>query len=92
MKLTHPKCGKTFPDGSRSGHCSGCCETFIGLGAFEQHRDGDHAVRRFCKTLTDGEGGFWLDDRGYWHHGEKLTEEQKASMWGKAAESESDTQ
>jgi hypothetical protein len=25
----------------------------------------------------------WQDEHGYWHHGAKLTEEQKAKMWGK---------
>lgn len=82
MKLTHPACGKTFPNGSRAGHCSGCCETFIGLTAFEKHRIGDHNVDRRCDTLTDGENGYWLDESGYWHHGPKLTDEQKAKMWG----------
>lgn len=78
MKPTHPKCGKSYPGGSTAGHCSACCETFIGLTAFEQHRRGAHGVDRHSE-LT---GAHWQDDRGYWHYGAKLTDEQKAEMWG----------
>lgn len=93
MKLVHPKCGKQFPNSSRAGHCSGCCETFIGLASFENHRTGDHATGRSCqiKPYTSYHTeyphtivfGHWQDDDGYWHFGEKLTTEQKAKMWGK---------
>jgi hypothetical protein len=74
----HPKCGKSFPGGSSAGHCSGCCETFIGLAAFEAHRRGEHGVDRHCE-LTDKH---WTDERGYYHYGPKMTEEQKAKMFG----------
>lgn len=79
---THPKCGKSYPGGSSAGHCSGCCETFIGLAAFEAHRRGEHGVDRRCE-ITDKH---WTDDRGYWHVGAKLTEEQKEKMWGASDE------
>lgn len=75
---THPKCGKSCPGGSIAGHCSGCCETFIGLAAFEAHRRGEHGVNRHCE-ITDKH---WADSRGYYHVGAKLTEEQKVKMWG----------
>lgn len=78
--ILHPKCGKRFPNGSRAGHCAGCCETFIGNGAFEQHRVGDHETDRRCEI----QGGHWLDDSGHYHYGPRLTDEQKAKMWGKS--------
>lgn len=59
-KPTHPKCGKSYPGGPTAGHCSGCCETFIGLNAFESHRRGEHGVDRHCE-ITDKH---WTDDRG----------------------------
>ena len=80
----HGKCGKTFPNSSRVGHCGGCHETFVGLGAFDQHRIGQGKERR-CLDLFDGIAEFWQDDRGFWHFGAKLTEEQKETMWGAKA-------
>ena len=89
-QATHPKCGKTFPGGDGSGHCSGCCETFIGLAAFDAHRTGSHADHeRRCElqpyeTTTDhGKTiyGHWQDDRGYWHHGKRLTKDERAEIW-----------
>ncbi|GAA3705848.1 hypothetical protein GCM10023081_47070 [Arthrobacter ginkgonis] len=91
--VTHPKCGKTFPGGERTGHCGACCETFIGLISFEAHRVGEHGTPdRRCElkpyishrkeyphtTLF----GHWPDERGFWHFGEKLTDEQKATVFG----------
>ena len=76
----HPKCGKRFPGGNQAGHCAACCETFIGLGAFEAHRVGTHTPdTRRCELQPD----HWQDERGYWHHGQRLTEEQKAKLWPK---------
>jgi len=88
-RISHPKCGKTFPGGSTAGHCSGCCETFIGLAAFEAHRVGEHGKDRRCETqpyeTTDEKGktryGHWEDTDGYWHYGRRLTEEEKAELW-----------
>jgi len=89
-QATHPKCGKTFPGGDGSGHCSGCCETFIGLTSFDAHRQGPHAERR-CElepyeTLDPETGrtryGHWQDDRGYWRYGKRLTKAEKAEIWG----------
>lgn len=88
--LTHPKCGKQFPHGSRTGHCSGCCETFIGLEAFDAHQtpDGDRVrceIRPY-ETPADNGGtryGHWADERGYWHHGRQLTSAEKDRIWGR---------
>ena len=91
----HPKCGRRFPSGNRAGHCAACCETFIGQTAFEAHRVGEHGVDRRCIDLIaaadayemgeENAAPFWTDERGYWHHGAKLTDEQKAALYGKAA-------
>jgi len=86
--LTHPKCGKTFPHNSRAGHCGGCCETFIGMGAFEKHRIGEHGTDRRCAELVEEENRFWQDKDGYWHFGPKLTEEEKKKLWPSKAEEE----
>ena len=91
MNPYHPKCGKTFPGGSQAGHCGSCCETFIGLVAFEAHRVGSHSENtRHCQMqpyeTTSDEGktiyGHWQDDRGYWHHGKRLTKDEKEAIWG----------
>lgn len=80
--VIHPKCGKRFPGTVRFGHCSVCCETFVGLGAFEAHRVGEHGVDRRCVDLPNTEL-FRQDDKGFWHYGERLTEEQCEKLWGK---------
>lgn len=79
-KPIHPKCGKSYPGGSSAGHCSSCCGTFIGLAAFQAHRRGAFGLDRRCEA-TEGRR---QDDRDYWHYGAKLTDEQKAEMWGEA--------
>ena len=76
--VLHPKCGKRFPGGPRSGHCSGCCETFIGLASFEVHRVGKHGEDRRCEVTEE----HWADARGYWHYGPRRTPEQIAEMFG----------
>lgn len=75
---THPACGTTFPGGSRHGHCAGCCRTFVGLAAFDKHRQGEHDTGRYCE-LTEKH---WQDERGYWHTGQRLTDEEKRKLWG----------
>ncbi|WP_296249646.1 hypothetical protein [uncultured Stenotrophomonas sp.] len=89
---THPKCGKTFPRNNTHGHCSGCCETFSGLVAFDAHRVGEGHERR-CEiqpyeTPTDNgrtRYGHWRDNNGYLHYGKKLTRAEKEHLWGNAA-------
>ena len=75
-----PDCKKTFPGGERAGHCAACCETFIGLAAFEAHRVGEHGTPdRRCElkpeTYTNSKGqtahGHWRDDNGYLHIGQR---------------------
>lgn len=93
--LTHPKCQKQFPNSSRTGHCSGCCETFIGIEAFDAHRVGNHGADRRCEiqpyetTGDDGKVryGHWQDERGYWHHGKRLTQAEKDRIFGGRAAS-----
>ena len=68
-------CGKAFPHSERAGHCTACCETFIGIGAFDTHRTGRHGTPDRRCELTDKH---WQDERGYWHIGER-------GFWGDAA-------
>ena len=86
--LTHPKCGKTFPNNNRDGHCAACCETFIGLTSFEAHRVGEHGKDRRCEiqpyeTIRENGSpsyGHWTDERGYQHYGKQLTPEESAAL------------
>lgn len=89
---THPKCGKTFPGGTQAGHCATCCETFIGAVAFDAHRIGQQGIDRRCEirpydTQRTENGnisyGHWQDDRGYWHYGKKLTDDEKTAIFGR---------
>lgn len=85
----HPTCGKRFPGGAQAGHCAVCCETFIGNTAFEAHRVGDWDNRR-CEiqpyeTTSDDDKtryGHWQDDKGHWHHGKRLSKDERAAIWG----------
>lgn len=81
-KVTHPKCGKQFANAASVGHCGECCETFVGNGAFDKHFSRD-AEGRYTHRQPVEEGLWWLDERGYWHHGTRLTEEQKAELFPK---------
>lgn len=78
---THPKCQKTFPGNNTHGHCSGCCETFVGLVTFDKHRRYLDNGERGCINPTEDER-FWSDDRGYWHTGKPLTDAEKKRIWG----------
>jgi hypothetical protein len=73
--VLHPKCGLRFANNNTEGHCAACCETFIGLRAFDKHRRGG-----FCNELVDGEHGFWQDDQRRWHWGPRMSPEVKARM------------
>jgi hypothetical protein len=86
-KAVHPKCGKSFPGGDSAGHCANCCETFIGLATFDAHLTRDESGRYFHTdpSTTPAEAMWWLDDRGCWHKGARLTDEQKAKMFGATA-------
>jgi hypothetical protein len=64
--VLHPKCGKRFPDTPRTGHCSGCCETFYGIAAFDEHQRRGDAGRVQC--LAPAEGDQWhRDELDRWH-------------------------
>ena len=90
---THPKCGKTFPGGDSAGHCSACCETFIGKASFDAHRVGEHGVDRRCelKPYTSYRTeyphtivyGHWEDARGNWHYGKQLTKDESKALFSK---------
>lgn len=46
---THGQCGKSWIQrGNRTGHCSGCHETFEGLAVFDAHRRTDEGGLRVC--------------------------------------------
>lgn len=86
----HPKCGKRYPSGNRAGHCAKCCETFIGLTAYDAHLSRDSNGKYLHlnpETLPtdDAKNDWWSDEHGYWHKGARLTEEQKAEMFGAAS-------
>ena len=67
-KLTCKDCGDQFPNSNRTGHCTACCRTFVGLTAFDAHRTGAHGTpERRCELTTK----HWQDERGYWHHGHR---------------------
>ncbi|WP_438817549.1 FDXHR family putative zinc-binding protein [Streptomyces finlayi] len=63
MKITHPKCGKSW-SGQKPEHCSACCETFGGTGAADIHRAGTYGVDRKC--LDPANVALRLDARGIW--------------------------
>ena len=86
-RATHPKCGKSFPGGDRAGHCATCCETFIGLATFDAHlsRDESGAYLHLDPSTAPEKAKWWRDGSGYWHKGARLTEEQKAKMFGATA-------
>ncbi|MCX2747172.1 hypothetical protein OOZ51_05000 [Arthrobacter sp. MI7-26] len=81
--VIHPKCGKRFASGDRTGHCAACCETFYGLAAFDQHLiRADHRVS--CSVPT-ADGGEWhLDSAGRWHIGEPMSAAAVARLRGAA--------
>jgi len=81
-KVTHPKCGKQFANAASVGHCAVCCETFVGQGAYDKHLTRTEKGNYFHRAPAEV-GLWWLDERGYWHHGTRLTEEQKAELFSK---------
>lgn len=89
--LTHPACGKQFPSNNTHGHCSGCDETFVGITAFDAHRrtavDGETricVIQPYETPLGNGKTkfGHWLDEDGYYHYGEKMTDARREELWG----------
>jgi len=80
----HPKCGKRFGNAQTIGHCAVCCETFVGLATFDAHMSRDEAGKyiHLAPETAAAKHKWWADDRGYWHKGARLTEEQKTAMFG----------
>lgn len=74
----HPKCGKTIPGGNSGGHCAGCCESFRGDQAFDQHFRRHDDGRIECIHPSEAVGAktgkpkpYWQDERGIWHYGDR---------------------
>lgn len=69
---THAACGRSWRQtGNRTGHCSGCHETFEGIGLFDAHqRNRDATGKPECldpETMEYPKG--WpltRDDYGTW--------------------------
>lgn len=84
MRLTHPPCGRSWNQaGNRSGHCGHCHETFYGITAFDKHYTlSDNDGPMLCREPVEVEDKWWSDDDGQWHVGRRLSEEEKARIWG----------
>lgn len=85
MGVLHPKCDSRFPNSNNTGHCAECCQTFVGLTAFDRHLD--HTGGNLYSHLLpeDGVDDWWLDERGSWHWGKRMTKEEKERRFGAAA-------
>jgi len=79
--VLHPKCGKRYPTGDRTGHCANCCQTFYGLSAFDRHQSVQQG-RVSCSMPSTDSGEWRLDDADRWHFGERMSPEQAAAAWG----------
>lgn len=78
VRVSHGACGKTWNQkGNRSGHCGGCHQTFYGVSTFDKHRRDNK-----CLDPALLKGPWWIDEDSQWHYGERLTDEQKARIWG----------
>ncbi|WP_425490322.1 hypothetical protein [Brachybacterium halotolerans] len=63
------ECGAGLKNGSRSWHCGGCHETFVGERAFERHRRTGKSGR-YCLDPRDGAPReAWRRERDGWHYG-----------------------
>lgn len=68
---THAACGKSWKQrGNRTGHCSGCHQTFEGTTLFDLHRRGGVCADPKEMTVggkplrfdgTHGDGSWWSD-------------------------------
>lgn len=78
---THGACGKTWDQrGNKSGHCSGCHDTYYGITAFDAHQrlENDRIICSRPDTTSKGRPiPWWQDNDGQWHMGERMTDEQK---------------
>ena len=78
--ILHPSCGQRFPDSAMSSHCASCCQNFYGLGAFDDHlsRNEDGSYNHL--TPNDGVDQWYLDEKQRWHHGPRMSDEQKQQL------------
>lgn len=77
--LFHPKCGEYFPDTSLTGHCGGCCLTFYGLTAFENHQS--HVDGKVVCTHPRDDTRVWrLDAENRWRFGEGMSTERRNKL------------
>lgn len=76
----HGVCGKTWRQrGNRTGHCSGCHETFEGETVFDAHRVTDEHGQRICLAPGDVKfaGHLLRLENGTWR-GPRMSEDAKA--------------
>ena len=61
------RCGKTW-DSKSQAHCTGCCEHFSSVFAFDKHRTGQHDGDRRCKDVQEMQKAkmVFLPENGYW--------------------------
>lgn len=78
----HPACGTRYAANNTVGHCSGCCRTFSGIGAFDKHQFHLDGKLLCSDPSASGSDKWWLDEDEVWHWGPRLTEEQKKEIWG----------
>lgn len=77
----HVACGQRVKNSAY--HCGACHRSFIGLTAFDGHRAGMNCDMLFAADPYQSKPvEFWEDDEGYWHRGQKMTDEQKQQIWG----------
>ena len=76
--VTCARCGVSWRNIERDGHCSGCHRTFRGLGAFDDHFRGDdrHCTDPATRHRKDGSPMWRLID-GTW----RTTDVPPAGLW-----------
>lgn len=81
----HGACGKTWRQrGNRTGHCSGCHETFEGETVFDAHRVTDENGDRVCLAPSEVKivGVALRVENGTWR-GPRMSKEQAERAWGR---------
>ena len=65
MRITHPKCGKSWV-GLKLEHCAVCCETFTNTAAGDAHRTEDFRCLTPEEMRSRPRRPLAQNDRGYW--------------------------
>jgi hypothetical protein len=78
--IWNPKWEKWFPDSDRTGMCNTCGQTYFGLAAFDKHLSRDESGNYIHATHDDGVSNWWQDEKQRWHHGPRMSEEQKQQL------------